>query len=144
MKVTSSRHAYSIFKKHLTREVEEFWVMALNSQLEIIQMEMLFRGTVHSCPFHPRDLIRFLCLSNCSGFVIAHNHPSGNSRPSKEDRFITKKIHALAQLVDIKMNDHLILGKDCYFSFADALLLKKFDQQICKVTLNRFKSSGNY
>jgi DNA repair protein RadC len=127
MKIDSSQKAFAILSKHITTDVEEFWVLALNSSLEIISKKMLFRGTVDRCPFHPRDLIRFLCSQNASCFVVAHNHPSGDPRPSKDDLEITKKILMLSVLVEIPLKDHLILGKENYFSFADSGWLEKIN-----------------
>lgn len=108
--------------------VEEFWVIALNSNLEIIEKKLLFRGTVDRCLIHPRDLIRFLCSQNASAFIIAHNHPSGDPRPSKEDLAVTKKLVMLAMLIEIPMKDHLILSKKGYFSFADTGILARLYQ----------------
>jgi DNA repair protein RadC len=130
MKIDSSQKAFAILSKHIAIDVEEFWVLALNSSLEIINKKMLFRGTVDRCPFHPRDLIRFLCSQNASCFVIAHNHPSGDSRPSQEDLEITKKIFVLSALVEIPLKDHLILSKENYFSFADTGWLKKISAPV--------------
>lgn len=119
MQINSSRKAYDILKKISQSEVEEFWIIALNSQLEMISKQMLFRGTVNACLIHPRDIVRSVCLSNSSSFIIAHNHPSGNPHPSVEDRIITRKLFKISQLIEISLQDHLIIGKDSYYSFAD-------------------------
>jgi DNA repair protein RadC len=125
MRINSSQKAYKIFEKSFESEVEELWVLALNSDLEIIDKKLLFRGTVDRCLIHPRDIIRFLCSQNASAFIIAHNHPSGDPRPSKEDLEITKKIVMLSKLTEIPLKDHLILSKQSYFSFADAGILAR-------------------
>jgi len=129
MRINSSQQAHKIFEKIMAPDAEEFWVIALNSNLEILEKKLLFRGTVDRCLIHPRDIIRFLCSQNASSFIMAHNHPSGDPRPSKEDMNVTKKIVMLSMLVEIPMKDHLILSMQSYFSFADTGLLSRFFQQ---------------
>lgn len=124
--MNSSHNAYKIFQKCIDYTVEEFWVAALNSNLEIIDKKLLFKGTVDRCLIHPRDMIRFLCSQNAAAFVMAHNHPSGDPRPSKQDLEVTKRFYMLSQLVEIPMKDHLILTKERYFSFADTGILARF------------------
>jgi len=125
MRINSSQKAYKIFEKIFDYEVEELWVLALDSNLEIIDKKLLFRGTVDRCLIHPRDLIRFICSQNASAFIMAHNHPSGDPRPSKEDLEITKKIVMLSKLTEIPLKDHMILSKQSYFSFADTGVLAR-------------------
>ncbi len=108
-------------------DVEEVWVAALTSQLHIIEKKLVFRGTVDSCLFHPREIVRFLCLCNASSFVMAHNHPSGNPKPSTSDIKLTKKIFELSKLIEIPLNDHLIIAGSKYFSFADSGALYRFE-----------------
>jgi DNA repair protein RadC len=126
MRLNSSRTAFAFFQKNISTEVEEFWIAALNPGLEILDKKLLFRGTVDSCMIHPRDMIRFLCLQNATSFLIAHNHPSGDSRPSRSDIQITKRILYLSCILEIPMNDHLILAGESYFSFADRGLIRKY------------------
>ena len=129
MRIDSSLKAYHSVQKWMASDVEEFWAVALNPDLQMIEKKLLFRGTVDSCPVHPRDLIRFLCLQNASSFVIAHNHPSGNLKPSSEDIQITKRLYLLTRILEIRMIDHVIVGPDSYFSFADSGWLTKFESQ---------------
>lgn len=126
MQINSSQKAFICLDKAMAKDVEEFWVLALNSNLELIRKKLLFRGTVDSCLIHPRDIIRFVCAENATSFVVAHNHPSGDPRPSSEDIRITKKVFQIGQLIEVPMKDHLILCRESYFSFADHGLLKKF------------------
>ena len=125
MFITSSRHAYDVLKKHTRFDVEEMWVIALNSQLKMIDLQMLFRGTVDQCHVHPRDIFRFVCLQNASSFIIAHNHPSQDTEPSQEDIELTQKIFNLAQMMEIRLLDHLILSEKTYSSMSEDGILKK-------------------
>lgn len=127
MKLDSSLKSYAVFSKWMSVDVEEVWVAALTSQLHIIEKKLVFRGTVDSCLFHPREILRFLCLCNASSFVMAHNHPSGNPKPSNSDIKLTKKIFELSKLIEIPLNDHLIVAGPKYFSFADSGALYRFE-----------------
>lgn len=124
MHITSSSKAYFAFSECTQSEVEEFWILALDSNLKIICKQMLFRGSVNCCMIHPRDIFRFLCLHNASSFIIAHNHPSGDARPSRGDRQITRRIKSLADMIEIPMADHLVLTRKSFFSFTERHLHK--------------------
>lgn len=126
MRLTSSRNAFAFFQKKFSADVEEFRIVALDPGLKPIEDQLLFRGTVDSCMIHPRDLIRFVCLKNATSFLVAHNHPSGEVRPSRSDIEITKRIVYLGCVLEIPLNDHLILAGESYFSFADQGLLRKY------------------
>lgn len=127
MKLDSSLKGYAFFSRWMDEDVEEVWVAALDSQLQIIDKKLIFRGTVNSCLFHPREIIRFLCLQNASSFVMAHNHPSGNPKPSNPDIKMTKKIFELSKLLEIPIQDHLIIAGEKYFSFADSGALYRLE-----------------
>ncbi len=120
MKILSPHSAYLFFRSRLTSDVEEFWIAALNSSKEAVAATCLFRGTVDHCLFHPRDVFRYACLNNASSIIIAHNHPSGDVRPSPEDLAITGQLLKLAVLLEVPLIDHLILGRgEAYFSFLE-------------------------
>lgn len=119
MIINTSQHAYSLLKNKICLEVEEVWLIALNSELKIIKFVMVFRGTVDQCQFHPRDIIRFLCLQNASSFIIAHSHPSGNHLPSRQDLKVTRNLEKICSLLQIPLLDHLIISKNGYSSLKD-------------------------
>ena len=117
--LANSRQAYDFVHGKFSLSQEEFWAVALNSELHVIAAEMIFRGTVDSCPLHPRELFRFLFLQQASSFLVAHNHPTGYSLPSRADLTATRQLWKLSRLIQIPLNDHLILGRDGYASLAD-------------------------
>lgn len=119
MIINSSYKAYTLLKRHINRHQEEVWILTLNSELKLIDINMLFRGTVDHCTLHPRDLIRLLCIKNASSFIMGHNHPSGNLKPSKQDLVVTNKIMKISKLLEVPINDHLILTTESYLSLAD-------------------------
>jgi DNA repair protein RadC len=133
LKVTSSQIAAHLFRAKIRLDTEEFWVLALNSQLKVLGLEMLFRGTVDSCPIHIRDIIRFVCVRNASFFMVAHSHPSGDHGPSRQDLNVTRRIRKLSELLEIPILDHLILSNNGYSSLAD----RGFFRNKSDVILNR-------
>lgn len=118
--IISSQKAFYILKNLMDSEVEEFWVMALNSKKQIIESKMIFRGTVDRCVIHPRDIFRFALLKNASSILIAHNHPSGDCYPSLEDIQITEDIFEISKLIQIPVVDHIVIATNGYYSFKDS------------------------
>lgn len=72
---------------------------------------------------HTREIFKRVLLTNCHSIIIAHNHPGGSAKPSMDDINTTKKIKEAAQLLDIRLNDHIIVAEDSYYSFSQAGIL---------------------
>lgn len=102
---------------------EEFRVLYLNNQNQLIAGETLFTGTINRTEVHPREVIKRALYHNAAAVVLAHNHPSGEVTPSKADRLITERLVQALGLVDIRVPDHLIVGGNRVFSFAEHGLL---------------------
>ena len=119
--VTAARH----FLQELTRDParEVFAVMYLNGSNYYITSEILFKGTLTSSPVFPREIIRQALAYNAAAVILAHNHPSGNPKPSRDDLAVTKKIQRACETVDIVVHDHLILAGKNYFSLKEQGLL---------------------
>ncbi|WP_077892285.1 JAB domain-containing protein [Escherichia coli] len=100
-------------------EREEFRVLYLNNQNQLIAGETLFTGTINRTEVHPREVIKRALYHNAAAVVLAHNHPSGEVTPSKADRLITERLVQALGLVDIRVPDHLIVGGNQVFSFAE-------------------------
>ncbi|HMN69636.1 MAG TPA: JAB domain-containing protein [Bdellovibrionales bacterium] len=111
MKISTPEEAFRFFNDRLRSEVEEFWAAALNADKRVIRALCLFRGTVDHCTFHPRDVFRFAYMNNASSLVVAHNHPSGNAKPSPQDDEVTRALLFAALLLEVPVVDHLILGR---------------------------------
>ena len=105
----------------LTHEI--FYVLYLNRANKIIHQEMISKGGVESTVADVRIIMKNALSHLASSICIAHNHPSGNLQPSMADRKLTEKVRQAAQLLDIKLLDHLIIGQQSYFSFSDSGLL---------------------
>lgn len=117
--INSAKLAHDHFKQHFNSEVEEVWILGLDTQLRLQFQEMLFRGTLFSCPFHARDIFRILLKHNSYAFILGHNHPSGSVQPSQQDFVMTRKLYKLAKLMELPMMDHIVFSNNEYFSFAE-------------------------
>lgn len=103
--------------RDLTREA--FHVIYLNKANKILANENLFVGTVDETAVHPREIVKAALMKNATGLILAHNHPSGRTQPSPEDREITRRIVSACQTVGIKVLDHVIIGDNQHFSFSE-------------------------
>lgn len=100
-------------------EREEFIVLYLNQQNQLIAHETLFTGTINSTEIHPREVVKRALYFNAATVIIAHNHPSGDPTPSQADKTITLRLMQALALVDIHLLDHLIVGGMEIVSFAE-------------------------
>ena len=106
---------------------EVFKVIYLNSQNQIIDTADLFEGTVNSAAIAPRQIVEQALAHYAAALVFAHNHPSGNCEPSKNDKDITRDLVFAGGTVQIKILDHLIIGNNRYFSFAGEGLIRQYE-----------------
>jgi DNA repair protein RadC len=114
---TSAAHALRPFFAGLDRE--QFLVCALDAKHGIIGVNIVSTGSLTLSIVHPREVMKPLILLNAGAWICAHNHPSGDSTPSAEDRELTKRLREVGDLLGIKLLDHVILGETQHFSFAD-------------------------
>ena len=118
--VTSSREVYRYFKPILgSLEYEEFWVVFLNQSNKVIRRMRISSGGISETAVDIRLILKNAIQCNASGMILAHNHPSGNNRPSSADDNFTKKIKEASRLMDIRVLDHLIICEESFFSYAD-------------------------
>lgn len=96
---------------------EEFYVLYLDNKKKYLDKKKLFIGSINTSIVHPREIFKFAYLLSASFIICIHNHPSGDPSPSKEDIEITKKLYQIGGLHAINLIDHLIIGKDSYYSF---------------------------
>ncbi|EGS2139118.1 JAB domain-containing protein [Salmonella enterica subsp. enterica serovar Enteritidis] len=85
----------------------------------VLQHSRLFSGTLNHVEVHPREIVREAIKLNASAVILAHNHPSGCAEPSKADKLITERVIKCCQFMDIRVLDHLIIGRGEYVSFAE-------------------------
>ncbi|MGZ3726741.1 MAG: JAB domain-containing protein [Pseudobdellovibrio sp.] len=109
--------AFEQLKSNFNPYCEEFRLLTLNTQLELIRITLIAKGTLNFCLVHPRDVFREALMDNAFTLIIAHNHPSLNVQPTLEDLKLTKKLVKLSHLIEIPIVDHLIYTEVQYFSF---------------------------
>jgi DNA repair protein RadC len=98
---------------------EAFMVIYMNVKNEVIDYSILHEGTIDNVAVYPRRIIETALSRHASGVILVHNHPSGNPMPSREDKILTREIADAAGTLDIRVLDHIIVGKDGYFSFME-------------------------
>ena len=89
---------------------EQFVILLLDQQHQLIHNETLFKGTLNQSEVHPREVIKTALEHNAAAVILAHNHPSGDPTPSQCDIELTNRLNSALCLVDIKVLDHIILG----------------------------------
>ena len=133
-KLSNSWEAYNVLKPLLAEEddVEKVYVIFLDAQNRILKIEKVFSGSLTAATIYSRELIKRLLRHKASAFLMAHNHPSGDTNPSAEDRSITLKLGIAAASIDVAFHDHLIIG-DGYYSMADAGRLQRISSELSKL-----------
>ena len=101
------------------KKQEYFYVVYLDNKGKYIDKKCLFIGTINSSLVHPREIFKEAYLLSACGIICVHNHPSGDSMPSKEDKMITKKIKEISIIHGINFIDHIVVGNGNYYSFYD-------------------------
>jgi len=104
-------------------QVEEFHLLALDSQSQVLREVLVTRGLLNSSLVHPREVFRAAIAEASAGIIVVHNHPSGDPTPSAEDRAVTQQLVAAGRLLDLPLYDHVIIAGDRFVSFATAGLL---------------------
>ena len=100
-------------------EREEFWVVYLNQSNRIIRKDRLSSGGLTGTLVDVRLIMKWALLCNATGMIVAHNHPSGNEKPSGEDNRITEQIKKAADTLNIRLIDHIIITSNTYYSYVD-------------------------
>ena len=117
-KFTNPEIIFEYYKDKLNDQKQEiFYAVYLDASRKIIEEKELFKGTINQSLIHPRDIFKYACILDASSIICIHNHPSGSIIPSKEDIKITNKLKEIGILFNIPIVDHIIIGKDKYYSF---------------------------
>ena len=122
--VRGPRDVHEIFAPRLQDlPVEEFHVAILDSQHRLERDVTVTRGLLNSSLVHPREVFREAIAENAAAIILVHNHPSGDPTPSPDDRITTEQLVQAGRVLDIPVQDHIIIGRGRYTSFAEAGLL---------------------
>jgi DNA repair protein RadC len=132
--LSNSQEVYNVLKPMFKEQedVEQFYIIFLDTKNKIIAIEKVFSGTIAASAIYCREIIKRLIGLQASAFVVSHNHPSGDTNPSLEDRSITIKIGIAAASIDVSFHDHIIIG-DGYYSMADSGFMKTVSTQFKKM-----------
>jgi DNA repair protein RadC len=124
----SSREVFD-YLYHALRDAktERFKVLFLDAKNRIIEEQTFSEGTVDSSAVYPREIIKAALRHHASSLIFVHNHPSGDPVPSASDREITQELVFAVLTMQIKVLDHIIIGNNRYFSFADQGLIADYE-----------------
>ena len=113
---------------HALRDMKKeiFKVMFLDAKNHILEEKTVFEGTVDTSAVYPREIVKEALRCDASSLIFVHNHPSGDPEPSASDREITRELVFAANVMQLKVLDHIIIGNNRYFSFADEGLLEEY------------------
>jgi len=122
--VQSAEQVLTYLTHHLKNcNREQFLIILLNGRNQLIDLVTLFEGSLTTSAVYPREVIKLILERDAAAVIFVHNHPSGNLTPSRDDHRITKRLKQACQSIDVQVHDHLIIGGNDYFSFADHGLL---------------------
>ena len=123
-KISSSNDAFEYFYTSLTdKKYEEFWILLLDRSNKVIKKIAISEGGISGTVVDQKKIFKLAVDHQASSVILGHNHPSGNLMPSEADKHLTQKLKQAAVLLDLSVLDHLIIGDEKYFSFADEGLI---------------------
>ncbi|MDQ7052171.1 MAG: DNA repair protein RadC [candidate division KSB1 bacterium] len=119
-RIRSSEDVFRLYHlKFRDRQREAFCVIFLTSRNRIIDDKILFEGTLTESLVSPREVIREILNTGAAAVILLHNHPSGEVTPSPQDIKLTRALKAACNTIDVAVLDHIIIGDNRYYSFAD-------------------------
>jgi len=114
---------------------EVFKVIYLNRRSQVIDTVDLFEGTLEDIPIRPREIVESAIKYNAAAQIFIHNHPSGDPTPSKSDKQLTRDLVFVGHILQIKVLDHIIIGENRYFSFADQGIIEKYEDNFLNLRI---------
>ena len=114
------------FIKDCDREM--FCILNLRTKNQVINVNVVGMGTFNSVLVHPREVFKSAILSNASSIILAHNHPSGDQEPSRQDIEVTKRLAEAGNLMGVEVLDHIVVAENRYFSFSEENILPEYFQ----------------
>lgn len=122
--VNEPSHVYDLLGPELrSLTVEQFWVLHLGVRKQVLHAQRISEGTLTSSLVHPREVFRAAVQVGSPAIIVAHNHPSGDPEPSREDRELTKRLIESGKLLGIPVLDHVIIAGSSYRSLRQSTTL---------------------
>jgi DNA repair protein RadC len=119
-RIGGSKDAYNIIKRYLVDlNHEEFWILLIGQNNRVLGKEFISKGGLTTTIVDPKVIFSVALQYSAASIMMAHNHPSGNLKPSQQDIALTKKVVEAGKMLDILVLDHLIIGDNSYYSMAD-------------------------
>jgi DNA repair protein RadC len=114
------------------QDLERLYCIFLDTRNQILGIENLFTGTLTNAPVYPREIVKRVLALKAGAVVLVHNHNSGNTEPSGEDKEVTRKVAMALMSIDVPLHDHIIVGKT-YFSFSEKGLMEEITGKINRI-----------
>jgi DNA repair protein RadC len=119
-KIKTAKDVYNYYIDNLqNKKKEHFYALLLDTKNQIISEELISVGTLNSSLIHPREVFNPAVKASANSIILIHNHPSGDSTPSSEDKKVTKMIYNAGDLLKIKVIDHIIIGSNSHSSLKE-------------------------
>ncbi len=100
-------------------EQEVFCCLFLDNRHRVLAFEELFKGTLNGTAVYPREVVKRVLAYNAAAVILVHNHPSGDPEPSRADEVLTQRLKEVFGLIDVRVLDHLVVGRDGCVSFSE-------------------------
>ena len=118
--MSSPEKVYEILKPLFLQDRETFYLLSLNTKNGIIAIRTISIGSLNANVVHPREVFKAAILDSASSVIVAHNHPSGDPIPSREDLAITTKLVETGNIIGITLTDHVIIGDGRHYSLKES------------------------
>lgn len=120
-RINNPSEAYNLVQNFLKdSDREKFLVLCLDTRKQPVSIQVVSVGSLSSTIVHPREVFKIAVLSNASSIICFHNHPTGNSKPSKEDEDMTLRLKESGEILGIPLVDHIVIGSnDSFYSFKE-------------------------
>jgi len=127
--ISNAAQAATVFRSILAMRAEEdrhkecFYVMGLDAANTVLFVDLVGMGTINQAQVYVREVFRWAIVKNTAGIIICHNHPSGKVEPSPQDKTLTQRTVNAGKILDVNVLDHIIIGGQSHYSFADSGML---------------------
>lgn len=123
IKVRMPSDLVPVLARYAGRRQEHFLAISLDGAHQILRIKIISVGLLNRTIAHPREVFRPAILDSSAAIILAHNHPSGNTDPSPEDKDLTRRMIEAGKIIGIPILDHLVFSREGYFSFQEAGLI---------------------